>query len=75
MIMLAKADRVITGLFVMPGLEGMAGFHGREDMHQAGMFTAFGQNLGDAVFLAERIDLANRFREYLRHVVQEKMSA
>jgi len=27
--------------------------------HQVGMFTTLGQNLGDAVFLAERIDLAN----------------
>ena len=54
------AEKGAMGEFVMPGLEGVAGLHGREDMHQSGMFTAFGQNLGDAVFLAERIDLSDK---------------
>ena len=39
-------------LFVVPGLVGVAGFHRRDDMDQAGMVTAHGKDLGDDVFLA-----------------------
>src|SRR5580700_130628 len=39
-------------LFVVPGLVGVAGFHGRDDMDQAGMVAAHGKYLGDDVFLA-----------------------
>src|SRR6202043_4162423 len=39
-------------LFVVPGLVGVAGFHRRDDMDQAGMVAAHGKDLGDDVFLA-----------------------
>ena len=39
-------------LFVVPGLVGVAGFHRRDDMDQAGMVAAYGKYLGDDVFLA-----------------------
>jgi hypothetical protein len=39
-------------LFVVPGLVGVAGFHRRDDMDQAGMVAAHGEDLGDDVFLA-----------------------
>ena len=39
-------------LFVVPGLVGIAGFHRRDDMDQAGMVAAHGKYLGDDVFLA-----------------------
>jgi hypothetical protein len=39
-------------LFVVPGLVGVAGFHRRDDMDQAGMVAAHGKYLGDDVFLA-----------------------
>jgi len=29
-------------------------------LYQAGMFSAFGQNRGDAIFLTERIDLSDK---------------
>ena len=40
-------------LFVVPGLIGVAGFHRRDDMDQAGMVAAHGKYLGDDVFLAD----------------------
>src|SRR6201987_1507888 len=39
-------------LFVVPGLVGVAGFHRRDDMDQAGMVAAYGKYLGEKVFLA-----------------------
>jgi hypothetical protein len=36
-----------------------AGLHGREDVHQPGMITALGEDLLDAHFLAERLELAD----------------
>jgi len=41
------------GLLVMPGLVAVAGFHGREDMHQSGMRTPLLDNLVNAVFFSE----------------------
>ena len=40
-------------LLVVPGLVGVAGFHRRDDMHQAGMVAAHRKHLGDDVFLAD----------------------
>ena len=39
-------------LLVVPGLVAVAGFHCRDDMHQAGMVAADGKHLGDDGFLA-----------------------
>src|SRR6202007_2614546 len=47
-------------LFVVPGLVGVAGFHRRDDMDQAGMVPAYGKYLGDDVFLANLL-LGNVF--------------
>ena len=44
---------VPVGLHVVPRLVGIAGFHGRDDMHQARVVTALFQNLGDDAFLAD----------------------
>jgi hypothetical protein len=41
------------GAFVVPGLIAVAGFHCRDDMHQAGMVAAAGEHLGDDVLLAD----------------------
>src|SRR6266404_8116010 len=43
----------LSGLLVMPRLETFAGFHRRKNMHQAGVASAFFQNLGDAIFLSQ----------------------
>jgi hypothetical protein len=40
-------------LLVVPGLVGVAGFHRRDDMHQAGMIAAHRKHLGDDVLLAD----------------------
>src|ERR1700730_2797809 len=40
-------------LLVVPGLVGVAGFHRRDDMHQAGMGAAHRKHLGDDVLLAD----------------------
>ncbi len=40
-------------LLVVPGLVAVAGFHRRDDMHQAGMVAANGKHLGDDVLLAD----------------------
>src|SRR6266567_2795689 len=42
-------------LLVVPGLVGVAGFHRRDDMHQAGGVAADGEQLGDDVFLADMV--------------------
>jgi len=47
-------------LLVVPGLIAVAGFHRRDDMHQAGMVAADGEHLGDDVLLAEMV-LGNVF--------------
>jgi len=39
-------------LLVVPGLIAVAGFHRRDDMHQAGMVATDGKHLGDDVLLA-----------------------
>ena len=51
---------VFPGLLIMPGLVAVTGFHGRKDMHQAGMATASFQNRLNAVFLAKILDFANK---------------
>jgi hypothetical protein len=48
------------GLLAVPGLVCRAGLHCRDDMHQAGMVTAFGQHLGNHVLLAD-VALGNVF--------------
>jgi len=40
-------------LLVVPGFVGVAGFHRRDDMHQAGMVAADREHLGDDVLLAD----------------------
>ena len=47
-----RAQEGAMRLFVVPGLVGVAGFHRRDDMDQAGMVAAHGKYLGDDVFLA-----------------------
>lgn len=47
----------LPGALVVPGLEGRAGLHGAEDVHETGMGAALGQDFLDPVFLAERTDL------------------
>ena len=49
------------GLLVVPGLEGGAGFHGGEDVDDAGLVAALGKNFLDAlvfadVLLADKLD-------------------
>ena len=41
------------GAFVVPGLVAVAGFHCRDDMHQAGIVAAAGEHLGDDALLAD----------------------
>src|SRR5829696_6719911 len=43
----------IPGVLVVPRLERGAGLHGAEDVHQAGSGAALGEDLLDAVLLAE----------------------
>jgi hypothetical protein len=45
---------------VMPGLVGVAGFHRRDDMHQAGTVAADDKHPGDDVLLADVV-LGNVF--------------
>jgi hypothetical protein len=45
-----------SGPLVVPGLEGGAGFQGLEDVHEARMRAALGQDLLDAVLLSEGAD-------------------
>src|SRR5438132_13535889 len=45
---------------VVPGLVGVAGFHRRDNMHQAGVVATDGEHLGDDVFLADVV-LGNVF--------------
>jgi len=47
-------------LLVVPGLIGVAGFHGRDDMDQAGMVAADREHLGNDLFLADVV-LGNVF--------------
>ena len=46
-------QRGVAGLLVMPGAIGGTGLHGREDMDQAGMITALGEDGLDTVFFAK----------------------
>ena len=48
------------GLLVMPGLVGVAGFHCRDDMHQAGTVATDDKHPGDDVLLADVV-LGNVF--------------
>ena len=48
-----RAHVVPVSLPVVPRLVGVAGFHGRDDMHQARVVTALFQQLGDDAFLAD----------------------
>src|SRR5580700_4836265 len=47
-----RLEKVLAGLLVVPGLVAVAGLHGRDHMHQAGMIPPLGQYLGDHLFLA-----------------------
>jgi len=49
----SRAQEIAMGLLAVPGLVGGAGFHRREDMHQAGMVAARGQHFGNHVLLAD----------------------
>src|SRR5499427_8607572 len=48
-----RAQERAMGLLAVPGLVSGAGFHRRDDMHQAGMVAARGQHLGNHVLLAD----------------------
>jgi hypothetical protein len=48
------------GVLVMPGLVGVAGFHRRDDMHQAGTVATDNKHPGDDVLLADVV-LGNVF--------------
>ena len=50
--------RAMGGL-VVPRLIRRAGLHGREDVDQTGVVSAFGEDLFDPRFLAERLELAD----------------
>jgi hypothetical protein len=45
---------------VIPGAIRSAGFHGREDMDQAGVITPFGKDRLDSVFLAKGVVATNK---------------
>src|SRR5580704_2762005 len=45
-------QKALAGRLVVPGLVAVAGLHGRDHMHQAGMIPPLGQYLGDHLFLA-----------------------
>src|SRR5580700_6863649 len=47
-----RLQKILAGLLVVPGLIAVAGLHGRDHMHQAGMIPPLGQYLGDHLFLA-----------------------
>ncbi len=48
-----------VGLLIVPGLEGRARFHGREDVDDAGMVASLGEDFLDPLFLAEILLLAD----------------
>src|SRR5215470_4522050 len=48
-----RAQERAMGLLAVPRLVSGAGFHRRDDMHQAGMVAARGQHLGNHVLLAD----------------------
>src|SRR5215469_9233243 len=48
-----RSQEGAMGAFVVPRLVAVAGFHCRDDMHQAGMIAAVGKHLGDDVLLAD----------------------
>jgi len=52
-------QRAPAGLVVPWPIRG-ARLHGREDMHQAGVLAALGENLRDAVLLAERLEMTDK---------------
>ena len=54
-----RAQESLPALLVVPGLVGGAGFHGGEDMHQAGVVSPLLDDFPDAVFLAEGLGLAD----------------
>src|ERR1700719_3797156 len=47
-----RLEKALAGLLVVPGLVAVAGLHGRDHMHQAGMIPPLGQYFGDHLFLA-----------------------
>jgi hypothetical protein len=48
-----RSQEGAMGAFVVPGLVAVAGFHCRDDMHQAGIVAAAGEHLGDDALLAD----------------------
>src|SRR5499433_4246407 len=48
-----RAQERAMGLLAVPGLVSGAGFHRRDDVHQAGMVAARGQHLSNHVLLAD----------------------
>jgi len=49
----SRAQEVAMGFLAVPGLVGGAGFHRRNDMHQAGVVAARGQHRGNYLLLAD----------------------
>ncbi|MBI5118532.1 hypothetical protein HZA56_18855 [Candidatus Poribacteria bacterium] len=50
---LRRFKKGLARLFIMPRLEGVARFHGREDMHQSGMFSSLPEYLFYALLFAK----------------------
>ena len=50
-----------AGLLVVPRLKGRAGFHGRKDMDESWVSSAYGEDGLDAIFFAEGFDLPDKF--------------
>ena len=46
-------DEGLVGSFVVPRLVGIAGFHGRDDVHQAGVVATLFKHSCDDIFLAD----------------------
>jgi hypothetical protein len=46
-------EKSLVRFLVMPGFKRGTGFHGGKNMHKAGMTTSFGNNLRNAIVLAE----------------------
>lgn len=52
---LRRFEKGLARVFIMPRLEGIARFHGREDMHQSGMFSPLPEYLFYALLFAKTL--------------------
>lgn len=67
---LGRFKKGLTRLFIMPRLEDIAGFHGREDVHQSGMFSSLPEYLLYALLLAKvlLLDEVDQYAIVLRNL-------